>query len=737
MAKLILRVPGDAETEISLDDKDSVTIGRSPECDLPITDGQASRRHASVAKADGGGYEVADLGSTNGTLLNDVQVKKRLLNHGDVIRIGATEIAYDDPDAAPAAGGESGVCTLVYAKGPRKGQKIDLSAQRTTLGRKDSNTVVLQDTVASSYHCEVVRDLNGYTLRDLGSTNGTLVNNEMVTETQLVHGARIRIGNTRFVFQDPAMSEIDLELAGVDDDEAEWGMMRDLDLASVRKRNPATLVYGVLFLGMCGALWWLTTNPPSTGRRASPDGPDGNRILPYGFPRASSALYREEFTARRQRFRVSGKVSGSGRLGLVFRGGELEQWVLAPPGSSQELEASAPPWANRAQVGVRVPPGETARIDDVALVPQGPARVERLEHGNFWISTVDGRQLELSYAGAPTLARGLPFAEDAAGSRVDAGGLSVEVAAEDDSHVDVTIRGADAARLGVEFTEVGDFLTQGGWRAFTPGREPEFHPAFPREGTLRIDGVRKLLVGDRGRAFSCAPVDGSLVTVATVDEDGNRWAVIGPVADGAFSFRIKTNLRGESVAAEAAVTKALQLHANDRWGEFLDAAQGALAEFPFMSLSSKTRLVERMSAVTAERTRLQREARRAIEGYDEFKDMESLDRVREVLEALAGRHQVKSAEGPVGEVYAELATTEAKRRNEARKTQHTKKAEAYIALGELAMLEEEPYSAAVYFSYIVDELPAAEQAADARERLAAIEEAHPEIKRVFGKVKGR
>ena len=256
MARLILRAEDGSEKDLSLDDSGTVTIGRSPDCELPIEDGQASRRHCSIVKLQSG-WELADLGSTNGTLLNSVLVKRKKLRNGDVVRIGGTEIVFDDPGST-GGDAEMSNCFLVYAKGDKKGEKIELTSQRTTLGRKESNTIVLDDGNTSSYHAEIVRGLNAYTVRDLGSTNGTLVNNEMITEAPLAHGARIRVGSTRFVFQDPAMTEIDLELAGVDDDESDWGMMRELDLAAVRKRNPATMVYMVLFAAILGGLWYVT-----------------------------------------------------------------------------------------------------------------------------------------------------------------------------------------------------------------------------------------------------------------------------------------------------------------------------------------------------------------------------------------------------------------------------------------------------------------------------------------------
>jgi hypothetical protein len=98
---------------------------------------------------------------------------------------------------------------------------------------------------------------------------------------------------------------------------------------------------------------------------------------------------------------------------------------------------------------------------------------------------------------------------------------------------------------------------------------------------------------------------------------------------------------------------------------------------------------------------------------------------------------VKSGEGPLGEVYAEIAEAEAKRRNEARKAQETKQAEALFELGNLADETEEKYSAAVYFAYIVNNLSAAEQAAEARTRLEKIQKSNPEIIAVLKAVLGK
>ena len=74
--------------------KQSVAIGRLPECDIVISDPGASRRHATITREDGGEYVLTDLGSTNGTLVNDEAVQERTLLEGDRIGIGGSVLEF-------------------------------------------------------------------------------------------------------------------------------------------------------------------------------------------------------------------------------------------------------------------------------------------------------------------------------------------------------------------------------------------------------------------------------------------------------------------------------------------------------------------------------------------------------------------------------------------------------------------------------------------------------------------
>lgn len=68
-------------------------IGRETAANLCITDASVSRRHAKIEKSDNG-FEVTDLESLNGTFVNDVPIKNRLLEHGDRVRIGDSQFLF-------------------------------------------------------------------------------------------------------------------------------------------------------------------------------------------------------------------------------------------------------------------------------------------------------------------------------------------------------------------------------------------------------------------------------------------------------------------------------------------------------------------------------------------------------------------------------------------------------------------------------------------------------------------
>ncbi|HYF11955.1 MAG TPA: DUF3662 and FHA domain-containing protein [Actinomycetota bacterium] len=89
---LVVRERGGGSRTVTLD-RPVTTIGRLPESDVVVDDPGASRQHARIRAADGE-YVLSDLGSTNGTFVNDEQVRERVLEDGDRVSIGETVLEF-------------------------------------------------------------------------------------------------------------------------------------------------------------------------------------------------------------------------------------------------------------------------------------------------------------------------------------------------------------------------------------------------------------------------------------------------------------------------------------------------------------------------------------------------------------------------------------------------------------------------------------------------------------------
>ncbi len=73
----------------------TLTIGRLPDCTIPVNDPNVSRRHCEVRQA-GNAYVLVDLGSTNGTKVNGIRIQgEHVLQEADIVSVGSTHLRFE------------------------------------------------------------------------------------------------------------------------------------------------------------------------------------------------------------------------------------------------------------------------------------------------------------------------------------------------------------------------------------------------------------------------------------------------------------------------------------------------------------------------------------------------------------------------------------------------------------------------------------------------------------------
>lgn len=122
------------------------------------------------------------------------------LKRGDLI-VGAELSEAPGPQTAerPAAVAPRGSAARLILQG--SDEEWPLQGERAVIGRISGSEIEIQDPGASRRHAEIRRDGDEYLVVDLGSTNGTLLNDSPVSESTLEDGDRITIGRTVLEFR--------------------------------------------------------------------------------------------------------------------------------------------------------------------------------------------------------------------------------------------------------------------------------------------------------------------------------------------------------------------------------------------------------------------------------------------------------------------------------------------------------------------------------------------------------
>ncbi len=256
-----------------------VRIGRGRTADILLPHPAVSALHASL-EPSGAHYTVTDEGSTNGVLVNGVRIppnRPKSLRDGDRVELGGFTLRLElTPTVSGATTAHEtaelarqlvrGVLSqgttpvaapqLVIENGSREGERVTLPDPPCSwrIGRGVECELQLNDADASREHAELLRDLDGVLLRDLGAKNPAMVNGRVYPERRLMDRDELLIGATRITFEDPAstavariQAEADLRVElepdpfdSLDDEGAHHGAASDAGSTSQADTDPDT-----------------------------------------------------------------------------------------------------------------------------------------------------------------------------------------------------------------------------------------------------------------------------------------------------------------------------------------------------------------------------------------------------------------------------------------------------------------------------------------------------------------
>jgi pSer/pThr/pTyr-binding forkhead associated (FHA) protein len=118
---------------------------------------------------------------------------------GAMIRSHATDLTVDEQEAVQAL--PSGAALLVVRRGANLGARFLLDEDSTIAGRHPAVDIFLDDVTVSRKHAEFRRSGTHFSVRDLGSLNGTFCDGHRIdAETVLEDGAEVQVGKFKFTF---------------------------------------------------------------------------------------------------------------------------------------------------------------------------------------------------------------------------------------------------------------------------------------------------------------------------------------------------------------------------------------------------------------------------------------------------------------------------------------------------------------------------------------------------------
>jgi ABC transport system ATP-binding/permease protein len=199
--------------------RDEITIGRKEGNTIRLTDRNVSRQHAQLLRQGDNDFLVTDLNSRNGTKVNGEGVppdKPHKVTPGDQIYIGdynlsvRTDVSAGvpmgrqmDPGDTAGIGKVTPHARLVMLAGPEPGTEFELTVNLYVVGRSEEANLRIDDASISRAHARLDGDEQQWTISDLDSINGIMINGQRRDDYLLKSGDVIELGVVRLRFVAP------------------------------------------------------------------------------------------------------------------------------------------------------------------------------------------------------------------------------------------------------------------------------------------------------------------------------------------------------------------------------------------------------------------------------------------------------------------------------------------------------------------------------------------------------
>ncbi len=185
------------------------SIGSAPDNHLNLNEPAVDSHHAKIIQ-ENHRYILKDNNSTSGCFINGQRITHKEILPGDIIKLGETEIIVLDPRSLPEKNKDIYVAPwrLVSDSSWLAGKHFVVPADRSTvIGRGNQCDIVIPGTHLSRRHVEINIEGNHLRIKDLGSANGTYLNELRVDNATANNGDRLRLDVYTFRIVAPDIDE--------------------------------------------------------------------------------------------------------------------------------------------------------------------------------------------------------------------------------------------------------------------------------------------------------------------------------------------------------------------------------------------------------------------------------------------------------------------------------------------------------------------------------------------------